>query len=71
MIGREAPMTEMRSTGIITFAAVMLSLAGFFNGIHGLAAIFKKEYFNEAGLLYQNLQVDPGDRAGCAWSSTA
>jgi hypothetical protein len=50
-------MTEKRSTGIVTFAAVMLSLAGFFNGIHGLAAIFKKEYFNEAGLLYQNLQV--------------
>jgi len=50
-------MSEKRGTGVITFAAVMLSLAGFFNGIHGLAAIFKKEYFNEAGLLYQNLQL--------------
>jgi len=50
-------MAEKRGTGIITFAAVILSLAGFFNGIHGLAAIFKKEYFNEAALLYQNLQV--------------
>jgi len=50
-------MAEKRGTGIVTFAAVMLSLAGSFNGIHGLAAIFKKEYFNETGLLYQNLQV--------------
>jgi len=50
-------MSEERGTGIITFAAVILSLAGFFNGIHGLAAIFKKEYFDEASLLYQNLQV--------------
>ena len=50
-------MSERRGTAVITFAAVMLSLAGFFNGIHGLAAIFKKEYFYEAGLLYQNLQL--------------
>ena len=36
---------------------MVLGLAGFFNGIHGLAAIFKKEYFSESSLLYQNLQV--------------
>ena len=50
-------MSEKRGTGIITFAAVILSLAGFFNGIHGLAAIFKKEYFHESSLLYENLQL--------------
>lgn len=50
-------MSEKRGTGIITFAAVMLSLAGFFNGIHGLAAIMKKEYFVQGSLLYENLQV--------------
>jgi hypothetical protein len=50
-------MAEKRGTGIITFAAVILSLAGFFNGIHGLAAIMKKEYFSESSLLYENLQV--------------
>ena len=54
---REGMMSEKRSTGIVTFAAVILSLAGFFNAIHGLAAIIKKEYFNESALLYQNLQV--------------
>lgn len=50
-------MSEKRGTGIITFAAVILSLAGFFNGIHGLAAIFKKEYFVESSLLYEDLQL--------------
>ncbi|HET7236244.1 MAG TPA: hypothetical protein VFK59_07415 [Actinomycetota bacterium] len=50
-------MSEKRGTGIITFAAVILSLAGLFNGINGLAAIFKKEYFVESGLLYENLQL--------------
>lgn len=43
--------------GVVTFAAVMFSLAGFFHGIQGLGAIFKKEYFAEGGLLYENLQV--------------
>jgi hypothetical protein len=50
-------MSEKRGTGIITFAAVILSLAGLFNGINGLAAIFKKEYFVESSLLYENLQL--------------
>jgi hypothetical protein len=34
----------------------MFALAGFFHGIQGLGAIFKKEVYNEAGLLYANLQ---------------
>jgi hypothetical protein len=41
----------------VTFAAVLFTIAGFFHGIEGLGAIFKKEYFNEGALLYSNLQV--------------
>jgi hypothetical protein len=44
-------------SGIVSFAAVLFTLVGFFNAIHGLAAIFKKEYFDETSLLYENLQV--------------
>ena len=43
--------------GIVSFAAVLFTLAGFFDAIHGLGAIFKKEYFDESALLYENLQV--------------
>ena len=43
--------------GIVTFTAVLFTLAGFFHGIQGLGAIIKKEYFNENSLLYSNLQV--------------
>jgi hypothetical protein len=46
-----------RAPGVVTFAAVLFTIAGFFHGIEGLGAIFKKEYFNEASLLYENLQV--------------
>jgi hypothetical protein len=46
-----------RAPGVVTFAAVLFTIAGFFHGIEGLGAIFKKEYFNESSLLYENLQV--------------
>ena len=46
-----------KAPGVVTFAAVLFTIAGFFHGIEGLGAIFKKEYFNEASLLYSNLQV--------------
>ena len=46
-----------KAPGVVTFAAVLFTIAGFFHGIEGLGAIFKKEYFNEAALLYSNLQV--------------
>jgi hypothetical protein len=36
---------------------VLFTIAGFFHGIEGLGAIFKKEYFDESSLLYENLQV--------------
>jgi hypothetical protein len=48
---------RQRAPGIVTFAAVLFTIAGFFHGIEGLGAIFKKEYFNESSLLYENLQV--------------
>ena len=46
-----------RAPGVVTFAAVLFTIAGFFHGIEGLGAIFKKEYFNESSMLYSNLQV--------------
>lgn len=46
-----------KAPGIVTFAAVLFTIAGFFHGIEGLGAIFKKEYFNESSMLYENLQV--------------
>jgi hypothetical protein len=38
-------------------AGAMLGLAGLFNGIGGLGAIFRKEHFAESALLYQDLRV--------------
>jgi hypothetical protein len=38
------------------FATVVFAIAGISNGIQGLSALFKKEYFNEAGLAYSNLR---------------
>jgi hypothetical protein len=48
---------KQKSPGIVTFTAVLFTLAGFFHGIQGLGAIIKKEYFDESSLLYSNLQV--------------
>ena len=39
------------------FAGMWLAIAGLFNAIDGLVALLNKEYFNEAGLVYQNIQV--------------
>ena len=43
--------------GWYDFAGAMFGIVGFFNGIQGLSAIFKKEYFSEDALVYQNLQL--------------
>jgi hypothetical protein len=43
--------------GWADLAAVLFVIGGIHNGIAGLSAIFKKEYFSESGLLYENLQV--------------
>ncbi len=39
------------------FAGGFLAIAGLFNAIDGLVALIQKGYFNEAGLVYQNLQA--------------
>lgn len=44
-------------SGWSMFAGVFLAIAGLFNAMDGLVALFKKEYFNEAGLVYENLQA--------------
>lgn len=44
-------------TGWSMFAGAFLAIAGFFNCIDGLVALLQKEYFNQAGLVYENLQV--------------
>jgi hypothetical protein len=50
-------MGDRKGRGWYDFAGVLFALAGVWNSISGLSAIFKKEYFSEAGLIYQNLQV--------------
>ncbi len=49
--------TEMIGSGWRVFAAVMFGIAGLVNAISGVGALVNKEYFNEAGLIYQNLQL--------------
>jgi len=44
-------------TGWASFAGVMFLIAGFWNLFAGIAALARKEYFSEAGLLYHNLQL--------------
>jgi hypothetical protein len=46
-----------RLPGIVGFTAVLFTISGFFHAIEGLGALIKKEYFDERGLLYSNLQV--------------
>jgi len=42
--------------GWASFAAVVFAIVGISNAIQGLGALFKKEYYSEASLLYSNLQ---------------
>jgi hypothetical protein len=42
-------------SGWWAFAGTMLLIVGGFNLIDGIAALAQKEYFNESGLLYENL----------------
>jgi hypothetical protein len=44
-------------TGWATFAGVMFLLVGLWNFVAGFAALARKEYFDQASMLYQNLQV--------------
>ena len=49
--------TEVGGSGWSMFAGVFLAIAGLFNALDGLVALVQKEYFNEAALVYQNMQV--------------
>ena len=47
---------EERKSGWYDFAGAMFGIAGAFNGIQGLSAVIKKEYFAGGTLVYDNLQ---------------
>jgi hypothetical protein len=49
--------TRRPGGGWADFAAVILAIAGFLNALQGLSALFKREYFSEQGLVYENLGV--------------
>jgi|SRR5512141_1666355 hypothetical protein len=50
-------MAKREGKGWYDFAGTLFALAGIWNSIGGLSAVFKKEYFSEGGLIYENLQV--------------
>ena len=49
-------MARRGGRGWYDFAGAMFGIAGAFNAIQGLSAIFKKEVFAEEALIYQDLQ---------------
>ncbi len=49
--------SAVAGTGWATLAGVLFLVAGIWNFIAGWAALARKEYFDEASMLYQNLQV--------------
>ena len=49
--------TDVSGSGWSMFAGVFLGIAGLFNAIDGLVALIQKEYFDEAALVYQNVQA--------------
>lgn len=53
---RPAPTASV-GTGWATFAGVLFMIAGLWNVIAGWAALVRKEYFDEASMLYHNLEV--------------
>lgn len=50
-------MASRRGRGWYDFAGALFALAGIWNALAGLSAIFKKEYFSESSLVYENLQL--------------
>jgi len=48
---------RQKGSGWSLFAGVFLAVVGLFNAIDGIVALTRKEYFNEAGLVYENLQA--------------
>jgi hypothetical protein len=49
-------MAREGGRGWYDFAGAMFGIAGAFNAIQGLSAIFKKEVFSEEALVYSDLQ---------------
>ena len=48
-------MAEGRS-GWVTFSWIIFLMAGLVNMLYGAAALVRKEYFPETGLIFQSLQ---------------
>lgn len=49
-------MARRAGRGWYDLAGAMLALGGLLHGVHGFAAIFRKEYFSGAPAIYDNLQ---------------
>jgi hypothetical protein len=50
-------MSDMsKQSGWTTFSWIIFMLAGFANMLYGGAALVRKEYFPEAGIIFQSLQ---------------
>jgi hypothetical protein len=50
-------MAGRKGGGWYDFAGALFALAGVWNAVSGLSAIFKKELFSESGLVYGDLQL--------------
>jgi len=46
-----------RSASYASFAAIWFFIGGIFNVMSGFVALLRKSYFDEGGLIYENLQV--------------
>jgi hypothetical protein len=53
----EARTPTPRGEGWVVFAMVYLGLSGVLNVIYGISALENKQYFNEGGLLWSNLDT--------------
>ena len=48
---------KQRGAGWPLFAGTFFFITGIFGVISGLSALFRKEYFDEGGLIYENLRA--------------
>jgi hypothetical protein len=49
--------SSVSGSGWSSFAGIFLFVAGLFNMLDGFVALWRKEYFNEAGLVFENIQA--------------
>jgi|1186.fasta_scaffold119658_2 hypothetical protein len=54
---RPAPGAQEHRSGIVTFAGVMLLIAGAFNLLDGVVALANDDYFHKSELLFGDLTV--------------